>query len=194
MVHMKDEQLLARAAQGDETAFILLYERYRERIFRFTYRLLGSMEQAEDITHDCFLALIKEPRRYDAGRASLSTFLYAVARNLALKQCRQLGREIFVEEMSAEPLTELAPLATLLDVELSNEVRNAVSNLPPLQREALILYEYEELSLAEVAEIVDADVNTVKARLYRAREQLRRQFAPYFKSRLKVSADERSLL
>ena len=75
-----------------------------------------------------------------------------------------------------------APLGKLLDEELSAEVRKAVANLPALQREALILFEYEELSLAEIATIVGADVGAVKARLYRAREQLRRIFASRFAS------------
>ena len=79
-----DERLLERAASGDGTAFQILYERYRDGIFRFAYRLIGSIEAAEDVTHDCFLSLIKEPGRYDPGRASLRTYLYAAARNLAL--------------------------------------------------------------------------------------------------------------
>lgn len=75
-----------------------------------------------------------------------------------------------------------APLGKLLDEELSAEVRKAVADLPALQREALILFEYEELSLAEIAAIVGADVGAVKARLYRAREQLRKTLAPRFAS------------
>ena len=75
-----------------------------------------------------------------------------------------------------------APLSKLLDEELSAEVRKAVADLPVLQREALILFEYEELSLAEIAAIVGADVGAVKARLHRARAQLRRMLAPRFAS------------
>ena len=72
------------------------------------------------------------------------------------------------------------PVRQVLDRELSGEVQRAIANLPPLQREALILFEYEELSLAEVAAIVDADVGTVKGRLFRARAGLRQELAQYF--------------
>jgi RNA polymerase sigma-70 factor (ECF subfamily) len=54
-----DELLLKKAGEGDQAAFLDLYDRYREPIFRFAYRLLGSVEVAEDVTHDCFLSLIR---------------------------------------------------------------------------------------------------------------------------------------
>jgi RNA polymerase sigma-70 factor (ECF subfamily) len=58
-----DERLLEQAADGNTAAFQILYERYRDPIFRFAYRMLGSVEAAEDVAHDCFLSLIKEPGR-----------------------------------------------------------------------------------------------------------------------------------
>ncbi len=61
-------------------------------------------------------------------------------------------------------------------------MRKAIDELPPLQREALVLFEYEELVLAEIAEIVGVDIGTVKARLHRARQCLKRSLAPYLKS------------
>ena len=176
-----DEALLARAAQGEEAAFLALYERYRERIYRFAYRLLGSAALAEDVTHDCFLGLLKRPAAFDPARASLRTYLYAAARNLAFKQFRRPRVEVALDELGAEQrATEgQQPLRQLLAAELSEAVRRAVVCLPPLQREALVLFEYEELSLAEIALVVGADVGAVKARLARARENLRRQLAPY---------------
>ena len=71
------------------------------------------------------------------------------------------------------------PLSRLLDDELSVKVREAVSSLPPLQREALVLFEYEGLRLSEVASIIGTDVGAVKSRLYRAREALRNILRPY---------------
>ena len=65
-----DELLLKQAGEGDQAAFLELYERYREPIFRFAYRLLGSVEIAEDVTHDCFLSLIRKPENYRPERAS----------------------------------------------------------------------------------------------------------------------------
>ena len=179
-----DELLLEKAGDGDQAAFLELYDRYREPIFRFAYRLLGSVEIAEDVTHDCFLSLIRKPENYRPERASLKTYLYAAARNLALKHFRNQGRETGMEEVSEEPreAPSRGPLRRLLDEELATQVREAIFSLPPLQREALILFEYEGLSLNEVAEIAGTDAGAVKARLYRAREGLRRILSPYLKS------------
>jgi RNA polymerase sigma-70 factor (ECF subfamily) len=76
----------------------------------------------------------------------------------------------------------------LLDEELAMQVRDAILSLSPLQREALILFEYEGLSLNEVAEIAGTDVGAIKARLYRAREGLRRILQPYLKSNQELNS------
>ena len=179
-----DELLLQRAGEGEQAAFRELYQRYREPIFRFAYRLLGSVEIAEDVTHDCFLSLIRKPENFRPERASLKTYLYAAARNLALKHFRNQGREADMDEVTSEPQDSprREPLRRLLDEELADQVREAVFSLPPLQREALILFEYEGLSLSEVAEIAGTDVGAIKARLYRAREGLKRLLKPYLDS------------
>jgi len=176
-----DEFLLQKAVSGDQAAFLELYDRYRQPVFRFAYRLLGSVEIAEDVTHDCFLSLIRKPENFRPERASLKTYLYAAARNLALKHFRDRGREAGMDEVTEEPKDSprRGPLRQLLDEELATKVRDAVFSLPPLQREALILFEYEGLSLNEVADIAGTDVGAIKARLYRARESLRRVLGPY---------------
>jgi RNA polymerase sigma-70 factor (ECF subfamily) len=178
-----DERLLAQAAAGDGTSFQILYERYRDPIFRFAYRLLGSAEAAEDVAHDCFLSLIKEPARFDPTRASLRTYMYAAARNLAAKRYHSFGRETGLDEIADEPRTSERhePIRLVLDNELAAEVERAIASLAPLQREALVLFEYEELSLAEIAAVVGADANTVKSRLFRAREKLRIKLDRYFR-------------
>jgi RNA polymerase sigma-70 factor (ECF subfamily) len=177
-----DERLLAEAADGDAAAFQILYERYRDPIFRFAYRLLGSVEAAEDVTHDCFLSLIKEPRRFDASKAALRTYIYGAARNQALKRYHSSSRETAIDELADEPVARSRePMRQVLDEELASEVARAIASLPPLQREALVLFEYDELSLAEIAAVVGVDANTVKARLFRAREKLRNQLDQYFR-------------
>ena len=176
-----DEALLRQAGAGDQAAFLELYERHRQPIFRFAYRLLGEVDIAEDVTHDCFLGLIRKPENFRPERASLKTYLFAAARNLALKHFRNSGRELGLDDMTEEPQLSPRhePLRKLLDEELAAEVRKAVFSLPPLQREALILFEYEELSLNEIAEITGADAGAVKGRLYRARGRLKTVLRPY---------------
>jgi RNA polymerase sigma-70 factor, ECF subfamily len=150
----------------------------------FVCALLGSVESAEDVPHDCFLSLVRKPENFSSERASLKTYLYAAARNLALKYFRDQGRYTGLDEIVEEPKDSArrAPLRRLLDEELSAHVREAVFSLPPLQPESLILFEYEGLRLNEVAEIAGTDVGAVKARLYRAREGLRRILRPYLES------------
>jgi RNA polymerase sigma-70 factor (ECF subfamily) len=178
-----DERLLEQAADGNTEAFKILYERYRGPIFRFAYRLLGSVEAAEDVAHDCFLSLIKEPGRFDATRASLRTYLYAAARNQATKRYQSLGRETGIEELPDElsGSDRPGPMALVLNEELGAEIERAIASLPAAQREALVLFEYEDLSLAEIAAIVGADSNTVKVRVFRAREKLRARLDRYFR-------------
>jgi RNA polymerase sigma-70 factor (ECF subfamily) len=179
-----DEKLLANAADGDTSAFQILYQRYRDPIFRFAYRMLGSVEAAEDVAHECFLSLIRHPGRFDSTRASFRTYLYAAARNQVAKQYLSLGRETNLDDLSQEPIAadRNQPVARVLDDELAAEVARAIASLPPLQREALVLFEYEDLSLAEVGDIVGVDANTVKARLFRAREKLRSKLERYFRT------------
>lgn len=178
-----DERLLEQAANGDRAAFQILYERYRDGIFRFAYRLLGSVESAEDVAHDCFLSLITEPKRFDSTRASLRTYLYAAARNQAAKRYHSFARETDIEALDEEPRVadRHEPIRRVLEDELAGEVEKAIASLPPLQREALVLFEYEDLSLSEIAAVVGADSGAVKARLFRAREKLRVRLDRYFR-------------
>ncbi len=176
-----DDSLLQRMRHGDEAAFLLLYERHRDPTFRYAYRMLGSPISAEDVTHDCFVSLIRNPGRFDPRRASLRTYLFSAARNLALKQFRTTANEVALDDWhgGAPPSSAEEPLNGLLAQELSGEVQKVMAQMPPLQREVIVLFEYEGQSLAEIAVIVDADLGTVKSRLHRARERLRRQLAPY---------------
>lgn len=179
-----DELLLERAGAGESAAFLQIYERHRDPIFRFAYRLSGSIEVAEDITHDCFLGILRQPANFRPGRAKLRTYLLGAARNIWLKRLRIQDRETELDDVT-EPKFEAGgrgPLIEILDDELIAAVRRAVSGLPPMQREALILFEYEGLALNEIADIVGADVGAIKARLHRARQGLRCSLATYLNS------------
>lgn len=98
-----------------------------------------------------------------------------------MKHFRLSGRESVIDDLAEEPAAPKReePLHRVLDAELVAKVREAVADLPPLQREALVLFEYEGLPMNEIATIVGADVGAVKGRLHRARERLRNTLAPY---------------
>jgi RNA polymerase sigma-70 factor (ECF subfamily) len=178
-----EAELLLRAGRGDEAAFLLLYERHRTPVFRFACRMLGSSQLAEDVTQECFLSVLRRPDAFRAERASLRTYLCAIARHLALKQLRKRGQETLTDDppVDADAATRTTagdPLKTAIDGEEAEAVRQAVQELPPLQREAVVLFEYQEMSLADVAAVCETDVGTVKSRLHRARERLRRTLTP----------------
>ena len=177
----QEAELLRRAGQGDEAAFLLLYERHRTAVFRFACRMLGSEPLAEDVTQECFLAVLRRPEGYQPDRgASLRTYLCGAARHLALKQLKRRGQETTTDEPpeGSTGSNESDPLARVIDEEAAGAVRQAVSALPPLQREVVVLFEYEDMSLAETAAVCGIDVGTVKSRLHRARGRLRRALAP----------------
>ena len=155
-----------------ESDFRSAFEQHKDAVYRFAWRMCGSAAAAEDIAQEAFLTLLRQPVRFDPERGSLRTFLLAIARNLALKRWREEHRW---DELDDQPV---APVLEIEVKETTDAVGAAVASLPHLQREVLILFEYEELSLEEIARAVDAEVGTVKSRLYRARENLRQALAP----------------
>ena len=156
-----------------DAEFQAAFEQHKDVVYRFVWRMSGSPAAAEDITQDVFVGLLRHPDRFDPDRGTLRAFLLGIARNLALKHWRT--------EHRFEPLDEEAMAAEVIDFDrgdVGEMVGQAVRALGPLQREVVILAEYEGLTLAEIARAVDADVGTVKSRLHRARENLRRILAP----------------
>jgi RNA polymerase sigma-70 factor, ECF subfamily len=180
-----DQELLSAAARGDQAAFSQIYQRHRNRVYGFAYRMLGTQEAAEDVTHEAFLLLIRQPEVYQAARGSLLTFLCAVARNHIFQHLRHQGRyapeqvETLDQCDEAPPRRSFDPLNDLLERELAEQVETALARLPVAQREAIVLREYQELSYEEIAAVIGADTNVVKARLYRARQTLAKRLAPY---------------
>ena len=152
------------------------FDQYHQAVYGFAYRLTRSPDIAEDITQECFLVLVSAPQRFDESRGTLKTYLFSIARNLALKQYRDHSAEEPLD--GSEELRAIDPREAL---EVSTAVAKAVAGLPQLQQQALILFEYEGVTLEEIAQIVGADIGTVKSRLHRARERLRRFLAPYRK-------------
>ena len=173
-----DSRLLEAARQGNESSFLALYRRHRTPLFRFAWRLTGSVATAEDVTQECFLALMNGSG-FRGGENSLRAYLFGITRHLAFQRARLSDRESEEEDRETAP----EQLDSLLSSERSEAVARAVGALPPLQREALILFEYEELSLDEIAQATGVDTGAVKARLHRAREALRRRLAPLMPER-----------
>jgi RNA polymerase sigma-70 factor (ECF subfamily) len=156
-----------------DTAILTAWYDHKDAVYRFAWRMTGSPSIAEDVLQEVFLALVRTPERFDGRRAPLRAFLLAVARNQVRKRWEKERRWHALDDhtFEAEPVDPLAG-------EVADSVARAVQSLPPLQREALVLFEYEDLSLEEVARTVDAEVGAIKSRLNRARENLRLMLAP----------------
>lgn len=156
-----------------ESEFRDAFDQHKDAVYRLAWRMCGSTAAAEDITQEVFMVLLRHPDRFDPARGRLRAFLLGIARNVSLKHWRR--------EHRFEPLDGDAAVVEPLDLErgeIGEIVGRAVRALRPLQREVVILAEYEDLTLAEIAQAVDADVGTVKSRLHRARNNLRRMLAP----------------
>ncbi|MDQ6786335.1 MAG: sigma-70 family RNA polymerase sigma factor [Acidobacteriota bacterium] len=182
-----ESNLIEKIAQGDEIAFEEVYRRYRTRVYGFIHRMTTNQTAAEDIAHETFLVLIEHPERFNAERASILTFLCAVARNLVMNHLRRkhnsdVGFNEFENFDALEDTAESNPLTNLLNQELAARVDACIAALPPLQREVIILRQFQELSYEEIATVTEADLSAVKARLHRARQTLAKGLAAYVAS------------
>jgi RNA polymerase sigma-70 factor (ECF subfamily) len=173
-----DDELLRLSAAGDEGAFVTLYRRLQQSIYRFALQMSGSEAIAEDVTQEVFLTLLENPERYDAKRGPLAAFLYGIARNHVL---RRLQKERWFSSlpdaenetangfMETNLISNEDPLCNLTRGEAIKEVQQAVLSLPPHYREAVVLCDMHELSYAEAAAIVDCAIGTMRSRLHRGR-------------------------
>ena len=182
-----EANLIEKTALGDELAFNEIYYRHRNRVYGFTYRMTTNRAVAEEITHETFMVLIQHPERFHAERGSLLTFLCAVARNCVMNHLRRKhNRDVGFEELEnfdfLEDETKGNPLTDLLKRELAERIDACIAALPPLQREVIVLREFNELSYEEIAKITDAELSAVKTRLHRARQTLAKHLAAYVMS------------
>ena len=155
------------------------FHRHKDIVYRFAYRMTGSSSTAEDVVQDCFVAFWQKPQAYDPSRGALRAFLLGVARNLILKRWRNERLHKSLDDaMEGESGFSLA--FDIEGQERAEAVKRAILLLPPLQREAVILAEHEELTLQEIAQATAAELAAVKSRLHRARQNLRRMLQPLF--------------
>jgi RNA polymerase sigma-70 factor (ECF subfamily) len=180
MADNRETRLLKRATEGESEAFRALFEAHRDAVFRLAYRLTGALDVAEDLAQECFLGLIRHPGRFDPSRASLRQYLYGTVRNLARQRWQASGREVPLDDEPDADRQHQDDGSGLENAGVPEAVQAAIGTLPVLQREALVLFEFEELSLEEIATVTGCEAGTVKSRLHRARARLRRVLAPFW--------------
>ena len=181
---ISDDRLLRRMQVGDEQAFSELYRRKHLAIYRFALHMSGNPAIAEDVTQEVFMALIREPGRFDATRGSVSAFLFGIARNHLRKRWEQ-DRRLISMAVEVDELDDFAQLPAHGNGNLGKSrsifadefesrdtvelVRRAIATLPASYREVVVLCELEEMSYEEAAAALGCPVGTIRSRLHRAR-------------------------
>jgi RNA polymerase sigma-70 factor (ECF subfamily) len=169
-------ELLDESRKGRESAFLQLFDEHHLPLFRFAYRMTGSVADAEDIVQECFLELLRPACSYDPARTPIRTYLFGAVRNQSLKRRRK--NEMATRE-TPDARQEPSPESEILRSEMEDVVARAVMELPETQREVLILAHYEQMPLAEIARVMDLELAAVKSRLQRARAGLKETLAEY---------------
>jgi RNA polymerase sigma-70 factor (ECF subfamily) len=166
-----DSELIARAREGEREAFALLYRRHQAVVYRFARAMTGSDSTAEDIVQEVFLALMRNLERYDSSRATLSTYLFGVARNIARHRARGVRRLTSLES-AGDAVAVDNPSARLVQSDRVRHVRAGIALLPVRYREVILLCDVHDLSYEDAAAALKVPVGTVRSRLHRARQHL----------------------
>jgi len=174
-----DNQLVQRVAQGDERAFLTLYDCYVGRVHALTLRILGEPMLAEEATQDTFLKLWSRAREYQPERGLLLPWLLTIARHTALDRLRLEGRRPILSnaEDPADAWQTIPDADSLSEEHRWRSMYFAVQALAPEQRQVIELAYYQGLSQSEIAEELGWPLGTVKTRLRSAMELLRQEWA-----------------
>ncbi len=180
------ETLVMRLKERDETAFEEAFELYKDMVYSLAVKLLRDKSEAYDVTQDVFLTLYRQILRF-RGESSLKTWLYRVTLNQAANRNRWWRRRFrsrfetvsittgLDDQASMEPVSLEPSLdRQLLSKEARRAIEDALAALPFDQRAAVILRDVQHLTYEEIAETIGVSMGTVKSRISRGRERLRR--------------------
>ena len=181
-----DFALMTRIAEGDHAAFRQLVERHQNAVIGTVAKMLGNHSEAEDIAQQVFLRIWRNAKRYRPD-AKFTTYLFTITRNLVFNETRRKSRKKEVSsderEENSNQLIEASPDrqpdAELLQAELQHAVDEAIAALPEIQRMAVVLRRYEQLSYEEISTVLNLSVSAVKSLLFRARTTLRESLSGY---------------
>ncbi len=179
----RDRADMERLAAGQDAALNDLMERHAAPVFHFLCRMVGNEDDAKDLAQEAFVRVFRAREDFQADK-KFSTWLFTIAANLARNHFRWRSRHpnVSLEAETGEteqtlggtlPANDPAPNEQALAAERAEAVRLAVAKLPEDLREAIVLCEWEELSVAEAAVILESTPKAVESRLYRARQILR---------------------
>ncbi len=180
LVNKRIKQVL----KGDQNAFAELVELYKDKVFQICYRMLGNRHEAEDIAQEAFIRAFVNIETFNQKR-KFSTWLFRIATNLCIDRIRKKKPDYFLdaEVAGTEGLTMYSQVAAdvqlpedeVENMELQETIQLEISKLPEKYRSVIVLKYIEELPLQDISEILDLPLGTVKTRVHRGREALRKQ-------------------
>jgi len=190
-----DTVLIARCQKADLAAFNEIVARYKQKIYNYLLRMTGSQEDAEDLTQEVFVRMYTNIAAFRA-EASLSTWLFRIAGNLAVDAFRRGKKERGLVQTSLDgpaaggddegqaasrdvPDWSREPLRVFGRKELGAQIQAALEKLPPKLRSAVVLHDVEGLPYEEIATIERVPLGTIKSRIFNGRVALREQLRPY---------------
>jgi RNA polymerase sigma-70 factor (ECF subfamily) len=176
-----DVALMLRFQAGDGRAFDALVLKHQKSVLNLVYRYVGDRALAEDLAQEVFLKVYRARASYRPA-AKFSTWIFRITVNRCLNEVRSRPREsaLPVEETVGEPSSG-RPEDDLKRAELREAVRRAVDDLPPNQRMAVILSRFHEMPYEEIAEAMNASLESVKSLLFRARANLKERLEKYIR-------------
>ena len=174
-----DEKLMSLFQGGDENAYIVLVNRYKDKLINFIYHYLKDSESAEDVVQETMIKLYQK-KHYYKEIAKFSTWLYTIAKNLANTELRKRKnrKTTLLSHFSSDDKTYEIPSDDLeigqqVQTDVVNEIiKNAVNQLSEKFKTVIILRDIQEISYEEISEIIGIPIGTVKSRINRARLQL----------------------
>ncbi len=165
---------LSRAQAGDPDAFTQVVEMYQTPVYNLCYRMLNNAGDAEDAAQETFLRAFQSIRRYDRSR-SFPTWLLSIAAHYCIDQIRK--RRMAIVSMEDLPYPELAdgspgPEATVSRKEERKQIQGILNSLQPVDRAAVVMYYWYEMSYEEIGQALNLSLSAVKSRLHRARRAM----------------------
>jgi len=165
-----DAQLILSALNGDEDAYQKILNIYKGRIFSYVYRIVRNYHDAEDITFDTFIRSFKSLKSFDTAKP-FSIWLFTIAHNLVIDFLRKNKQNYeYLDESHSTNNDFVKEYEKKRKLE---KIEQALTKLPPIDCELVILYHKEGHSYDEISEILKIPVSTIKIRLHRARKKLR---------------------
>lgn len=178
MLPLDDRALIEASQNGDEFAFVTLYNRYKGPVYAFCAKMLLDRELAQDAMQETFLK-VYEHREELARTTAFRSWLFTIARNHCLNLLKRLHREVALDEEALPDECRVdAPEELMEKSEAVAWVNTFLGQLKPDYREVLVLREYQNLSYEEIATVTRTTLSGVKARLFKARRKLAEVMLP----------------